>query len=188
MNRSHHKGTDWGLQHINIGEDYIILDIGCGGGRTIKKLAQRAPFGKVYGVDISGDSVKVATQTNKGLIRAGHCDIQVSGVSYLPFEDDFFDAVTAVETYYFWPNLDEDLKEVLRVLVPWGKFLIIGEEYLGSKYDERNEKWAETIGMNIHTLEELRLILEKAGFVDIQFHEDYERGWFSVFSRKPWSN
>ena len=185
MNRTHHERTDWGLQHVAIGEEYIVLDVGCGGGRTISKLAKRAPFGKIYGVDISEDSVKVAKQYNSELLKAGRSDIQVSGVSSLPFEDDFFDVVTAVETHYYWPSLGEDLREVQRVLVPWGKLLIIGGEYLGSKYDERNEKWAETIGMNIHTLEELRHILEDAGFVDIIFNEDYERGWFSAFCRKP---
>ena len=185
MNRTPHERTNWGLQHVAIGEEYIILDVGCGGGRTIDKLAERAPFGKIYGVDISDDSVNVAKRYNRDLLEAGRSEIQVSGVSSLPFEDDFFDVVTAVETHYYWPSLKDDLLEIQRVLVPWGKFLIIGGEYLGSKYDERNEKWAETIGMNIHTLEEIRNILENTGFVDIQFNEDYDRGWFSAFCRKP---
>ena len=51
MNRSHSSVTDWGLKHVQIDEHFTILDVGCGGGRTIEKLAALATKGMVYGVD-----------------------------------------------------------------------------------------------------------------------------------------
>jgi len=57
MNISHSKVTDWGLSHICIAAADTILDVGCGGGRTLSKLAARATQGKVYGVDDSEESV-----------------------------------------------------------------------------------------------------------------------------------
>jgi 2-polyprenyl-3-methyl-5-hydroxy-6-metoxy-1,4-benzoquinol methylase len=51
MNLSHSKLTDWGLTHIPVEKHFAILDVGCGGGRTISKLAAMAAQGKVYGVD-----------------------------------------------------------------------------------------------------------------------------------------
>src|SRR5437660_10792267 len=42
MNRHHSKLTDWGLSHVSIKKMDRILDIGCGGGRTINKLAAMA--------------------------------------------------------------------------------------------------------------------------------------------------
>jgi cyclopropane fatty-acyl-phospholipid synthase-like methyltransferase len=47
MNRSHSAVTDWGLHHISIRPHDTILDIGCGGGRTIAKLAEQCTAGKV---------------------------------------------------------------------------------------------------------------------------------------------
>jgi ubiquinone/menaquinone biosynthesis C-methylase UbiE len=159
MNRTHHKRTEWGLQHVKVGEGFIILDVGCGGGRTIRKLATKASNGKVYGIDVSEDSVQVARNYNKQLVSEGQVAIRVSDVSTLPFKDALFDLVTAVETHYYWADLEADLGEVFRVIKLEGSFLVIGGEYLGSRFDERNRDWATKIGMRLHTLEELKSIM-----------------------------
>ena len=39
MNLSHSRLTDWGLEHVRVEKRFTILDVGCGGGRTIQKLA-----------------------------------------------------------------------------------------------------------------------------------------------------
>jgi len=51
MNRRHSKLTDWGLGHLSVRETDTILDVGCGGGRTIAKLADLARRGTVHGID-----------------------------------------------------------------------------------------------------------------------------------------
>ena len=47
MNASHSKLTDWGLGHVVIESHYTILDVGCGGGRTVSKLAALATLGSL---------------------------------------------------------------------------------------------------------------------------------------------
>src|SRR5215471_3427555 len=47
MNASHSKLTDWALAHVTVENHDTILDVGCGGGRTVSKLAQAATQGKV---------------------------------------------------------------------------------------------------------------------------------------------
>jgi SAM-dependent methyltransferase len=54
-----------------------------------------------------------------------------------------FDLVTAVESHYFWPDLVSDMKELFRVLKPGGMLVMMGGEYKGGRYDERNEQWVE---------------------------------------------
>ena len=51
MNTGHSKLTAWGLEHISIGKYHAILDVGCGGGVAVHKLAKIDAEGKVYGVD-----------------------------------------------------------------------------------------------------------------------------------------
>src|SRR5690242_20235425 len=59
MNLGHSSMTNWGLQQVAIAEDSRILDIGCGGGLTVHKLAAMAHSGKVVGIDNSEASVAV---------------------------------------------------------------------------------------------------------------------------------
>ena len=85
MNARHSGVTDWGLARISIEKHFKILDIGCGGGRTVSKLAAVATEGKVYGIDYSTASIEVASKTNRKWIEMGRVDIREGSVSQLPF-------------------------------------------------------------------------------------------------------
>jgi 2-polyprenyl-3-methyl-5-hydroxy-6-metoxy-1,4-benzoquinol methylase len=64
MNEGHEPLTLWGLSKVKIAPNYVILDIGCGGGKTLSRLAQLAPLGKVLGVDNSHDMVEYSENQN----------------------------------------------------------------------------------------------------------------------------
>ena len=122
MNKEHTPVSLWGLKHLNISPDDVILDIGCGGGMNINRMAQGAK--KVYGVDYSIESVNLSKEVNQDLIREGRVEVHEGNVMDLPFEDNSFDIVTAFETVYFWPDIVKSFGEVKRVLKPGGMFLI----------------------------------------------------------------
>jgi ubiquinone/menaquinone biosynthesis C-methylase UbiE len=185
MNIRHSRVTDWGLQHISIDRHDTILDVGCGGGRTIRKLAAIATEGKVHGIDLSPASVAVARKTNRQEIETGRVEIRQASVSALPFPDAMFDLVTAVETHYFWPDLPADMREVLRVLKPGGKLILIAEAYKGGKYDRWMQTLAERTKMKVLSADELRDLFSKAGCSDVQIVEKYDKGWICGVGRKP---
>src|SRR5580704_4755328 len=132
MNSSHSKLTDWGLANISIEKHYAILDVGCGGGRTVSKLASIAAQGKVYGIDYSEESVAATKKTNARSIEAGSVEVRHGSVSQLPFSDGMFDLVTAVETHFWWPNLRADMREIFRVLKRGGTLIVVAEVYKGA--------------------------------------------------------
>jgi ubiquinone/menaquinone biosynthesis C-methylase UbiE len=190
MNRRHSQLTDWGLEHISVPDDAQILDIGCGGGRTIHKLATRASTGKVYGVDYSETSVVSSQKFNQQWIDERRVDIRHGSVSQLPFPDGMFDLATAIETHFYWPNLLADMREVLRVLKPGGVFLIIAEVYKGGKHDRRANRFAEVMGRMgfsyAHlSLEEHRALFLEAGFDGVLVNEQFERGWICARGKRP---
>jgi ubiquinone/menaquinone biosynthesis C-methylase UbiE len=118
MNSRHSKVSDWGLSHISIKQADTILDVGCGGGKTLSKLAAISIQGKVYGLDYSDVCVVMSRKLNNTSIEKGRVEICEGSVSKLPFEADVFDLVTAVETHFWWPHLPLGMREVWRVLKP----------------------------------------------------------------------
>jgi ubiquinone/menaquinone biosynthesis C-methylase UbiE len=99
MNYRHSKATDWGLGHVCVEQDFTILDVGCGGGRTLSKLATAATQGKVYGIDYSKESVAVTKRTNARWVEMGRIEVRQAPVSQLPFQDGMFDLVTVSANY-----------------------------------------------------------------------------------------
>lgn len=188
MNRRHSKVTEWGLKHASIQRRDTILDVGCGGGMTIARLAAVATEGKIYGVDYSEESVAVSRRTNQQAIDAGRVEILHASVSHLPFPDQTFDLVTAVETHYYWPDLSSDLQEALRVLKPGGTLVIIAEAYKGGKYDRLLQRLEELQRRGIlkyaHlTVGEHSELLAQAGYSDVQVFEEYDKGWLCATGR-----
>ena len=186
MNSRHSKVTDWGLSHAAIGKQDIILDVGCGGGRTIGKLAAMSPQGKVYGIDHSAESVAMAIRINKPWIDTARVEVRQASVSQLPFPDNFFDAVTAVETHFWWPALPTDLREVGRVLKPGGRLILIAEVYRGSESftSKAAEKYSQKTGMALLSVDEHRQLLHGAGYSDIQVMTDSGKGWICCIAGK----
>src|SRR5580698_6496904 len=170
MNSRHSKLTDWGLSHASIGKQGIVLDVGCGGGRTVSKLAAIATHGKVYGIDHSKESVAMATRTNQQWIDIARVEVREASVSRLPFSDGAFDIVTAVETHFWWPALPTDLCEVLRVLKPDGRLIVIAEVYKGAAAftSKAVERYSEKTGMALLSMEEHRELFTDGGYSDVQ--------------------
>lgn len=190
MNRRHSRLTDWGLTHIAVASGDTILDVGCGGGRTVHKLAALAPAGKVYGVDYSDASVTASRKTNQQWIAFGRVEIRHGAVSRLPFADRMFDVVTAVETHYYWPDLPRDMREVWRVMKPGGTLIIIAESYKGfrgGKLDRTFERVEQVTGFTYAYLsvDEHRELFSRAGFSDVQVFEERDRGWICALGKRP---
>ena len=190
MNKSHSKLTDWGLEHVSIQDHYTILDVGCGGGRTVGKLAAIAPKGKVYGVDYSDESVAATRRTNAQRVNLGRVEVRHGSVSELPFPDGMFDLITAVETHFWWPDLPNDMREVSRVLKPGGTLILIAEVYKGANttVSKLAEKYASRRGMKLLSVEEHRELIMDAGYSEIQVIEERKKGWICGIGRKAIAN
>ena len=180
MNRGHSPVARWGLQFLNAAPDAKVLDCGCGGGANIKRLLKKCPEGIVKGIDYSPVSVEKSKKVNEAAVTKGRCTVLRASVAELPFESEQFDAVTAFETVYFWPDLPQCFREVWRVLKSGGTFLICNES---NGDTDKDEKWTEIIGgMTIYKDIELKSCLEQAGFFDVQIHK--KKSWLCVTARK----
>jgi ubiquinone/menaquinone biosynthesis C-methylase UbiE len=162
-----------------------ILDVGCGGGRTLERLAAMAAAGQVHGIDNADGSVLASKRWNAESIRQGRIQVALASVEAIPFPNCSFDLVTAVETQYFWPDLEQAMQEVKRVLKPGGRFIVIAE-YYRKETREPIVGWVLAL-LRAHrlSLQEHRDLLTRAGFVDIRISEEVDRGWLCAIGCKP---
>jgi len=185
VNASHSNVTDWGLRHVRIEKDATVLDVGCCGGRTIQKLAAIATEGMVYDLDYANGSVAASRAKNAKLMQMGRVEIEQASVSQLPFLENKFSLVTAVETQYYWPELLKNMREILRVLRPSGTLIIIAESYKNGAYDKLQRPVMKPLRSANLGVDEQRALFSTAGYTDIQIFEERSKGWICVIGKKP---
>ncbi|MGA8539767.1 MAG: methyltransferase domain-containing protein [Terriglobales bacterium] len=156
-------------------------------GRTVSKLAAIASEGKVYGLDYSQTCVAVAAKTNRRWMEMGRVEIREAPVSQLPFSDNMFDLVTAVETHFWWPDIPEGMREVLRVLKPGGALLIVAEIYKGAntRTAKLAEKYLPLSGIKLLSVTEHQELFADAAYWDVQVIADSNKGWICGIGKKP---
>jgi ubiquinone/menaquinone biosynthesis C-methylase UbiE len=185
MNLSHATMTDWGLQQLAVPKNAAILDIGCGGGWALRRLAAMAPDGKVIGLDYSAASIAVSRNTNAKEIEAGQVQIQRGSISSLPFRDRTFDIITAVETHYYWPDLPANVREVIRVVKPGGTFALIAETYRGGPFRLLYGIVMPLLGAAFLSDAEHRDLLTEAGFREVATIHRPGKNWICATGRRP---
>lgn len=178
MNRGHQPLAKWALQYLSLAPDAHVLDVGCGGGANIAALLAQCPEGRVDGLDYSPESVAASKRKNAAAL-GGRCTVLQGDVGRIPFGDGSYDAVTAFETVYFWPDLPRAFSEIWRVLRPGGRFLLVCE--MG---DPSDTTWSGLIdGLTIYSGEDLKGRLEAAGFTNVKLKKT-RRAWFCLAAEK----
>ncbi len=126
-----------------------ILDVGCGTGANLEMLSN---FGNAEGVDVSDDAIKFS--------RAKGLTVHKGLAEELPFAEEEFDLVTALDVIEHLDNDIAGLKEIHRVLKIGGKTLIFVPAFMwlwGVQDDISNHRIR-------YTREQISTRLEKAGF------------------------
>lgn len=104
-----------------------ILDFGCGVGNTISHLRRAFPAATLHGADLSGESVKLASESH-----AHEAAFRVIENSILPYENGSFDVVMAACVFHHIPPCERAywLTEIRRVLKPEGHVFIFEHNVL----------------------------------------------------------
>lgn len=185
MNSGHASMARWGLSFLSIRPQDYILDIGCGGGANMAVMLQQASEGKVCGIDYSALSVEKAISVNQEAVAEGRAKVRQASVSDLPYDAETFDIVTAFETVYFWPDFQNDLLEVHRVLKPGGVFFICNEETRQDGDQSPAKGFEKLLSLNVYSPQEFHVHLTGAGFRDVTIHYAEKKSWLCVTAVKP---
>lgn len=102
-----------------------ILDIATGTGDLAIEFASRSHETKVVGLDISEGMLSVARKKVAGQAKYENLSFVNGDSEALPFDSDTFDAITVSFGIRNFENLEKGLSEILRVLKPEGRFVIL---------------------------------------------------------------
>ncbi len=183
MNEHHRDLSAWGLAHIpNVFTPSKVLDIGCGGGNALRVMCMKWPRAYCCGLDISEKSVEVTLSRNKFLV-GDRLEAKVGSVSDIPYPDGEFDLITAIETYFFWPDLENDIRSAVSKLREGGLMMILSEQYFDGKNDAELKKTCEEYHMKLVANEDMVRIMEDAGMT-VTSDTDPDRNWVVFVGKK----
>ncbi|SOC11106.1 methyltransferase family protein [Ureibacillus xyleni] len=169
MNKAHIEMNRWALEKIKVQEDAVILDVGCGGGKTLQLLSKLHTTAQVYGIDYSEQAVKDSIRANQAEVEVGKIHVQQASVTNIPFLESTFDIITAFQTHYFWTDMENSVKEIFRVLKKDGSFFIISEIYKINYH------------MKVYkTNDEMKHLYKEVGFNTVEFYEHPNRKWICI--------
>ncbi len=192
------RGEEMEAHHLNITEQTIrlmnlkpgerVLDLGCGTGwatRILARLVGDGPegFGQVVGVDISDEMIRRGRAASRDFENV----LFVWGsAQQIPWEENFFDKVLSVESFYYYPDQDRTLAELFRVMAPRARMFILINLYKDNPYSLR---WVDELKVPVQVRSEAEYVqlLKAHAFEEVEAHripdesptpEVYSGKWF----------
>ncbi|MBC6118756.1 class I SAM-dependent methyltransferase [Listeria innocua] len=148
--------SKWTISNTELSNVNHVLDIGYGGGSNVKNLAELNKNWTIYGVDISEESYKTATNLNKKAINNGKVELSVQDVASMNYQAGIFDVVYAIQTHMYWDNPKKGFEEIYRVMSQEGVLIVSSEK---DKIDYHMDEYKTTAT--------LTLLLKEIGFREV---------------------
>ena len=181
-----------GLQLLAPQPGEVILEIGFGTGHSLAELARAvAPSGKVYGIDISGEMVRLAHNLLEHEGVLDRVELTQGDATELPYDDSSIDAVFTSFTLELFPTdeIGRVLSECRRVLKSGGRLSVVSLSKEGKQgmiikaYEWTHRHFPNLLDCRpIH----VRRAIEKAGFEVVEVMVDHM--WVPVeivLAKKP---
>ena len=169
MERHHLDITEKTMRLMELRPGERVLDLGCGSGWATRLLARMVGdgpegFGQVVGVDVSDEMIRHARETSKDFENV----LYVWGsAQQIPWEENYFDKVLSVESFYYYADQDRALAELFRVMAPRGRLFILINLYKDNVY---SLQWVDKLKVPVHVRSEAEYVdlLKKHAFENVE--------------------
>ncbi len=163
MERGHRPVGEQAIAKMRVTPEARVLDVGCGSGWATRLLADFAFNGRVTGIDISDEMVRVARESSH---TYANVDYEIASAEELPFPDDEFTHAFSMESLYYYRNIPKALSQIHRVLKAGGLFVAVVDLYWEN---EATHQWIDTLKVPVELLsiDDYRSLFIDAGFKNI---------------------
>jgi SAM-dependent methyltransferase len=171
--------TEWLTSAMDLKPGMRVLDLGCG--RALSSIFLRREFGvQVWATDLWIDA-----STNFVCIRDAGVEDGVfpihADARTLPFANEFFDAITCIDAYYYFGTDDTYLNYLARFVKPGRQIGMAGaglmQEIDGPLPETIREWWRQDLPWGFHSAAWWRRHWEKTGIVDLELADTMPDGW-----------
>jgi ubiquinone/menaquinone biosynthesis C-methylase UbiE len=143
----------WVVGLLEVGQNDSVLEVGFGPGVVIQRLSKLVAGGHGAGIDQSLEMVEQARARNATAVHSGRVDLRHGSVESLPFDDDSFDKVVAINAMQVWPDPVARLQEMRRVMKRGGRIALGFTSYSGQPNEGLPEKLTSAGFANAHVVE-----------------------------------
>jgi len=159
MEIEHGKNVLKFLQTISFDKPFTFLDVGCGNGWVVRKIAKEKNCKKSIGIDKSKkmiqEAIKKTSMKNEEFIYTDIESLKYRGK---------FDFIFSMESLYYADSIEIALEKIFKILKPGGQFFCGTDFYTDNKATAR---WASImkIQMHLHSKKEWKKFFQNTGFM-----------------------
>lgn len=158
--------TEQLFQRLDVSAEHKVLDVGCGVGKPTVWLARKSGA-VVKGVNVSRNQLDVANAYAQSEGLQDQASFEVADAMNLPYPDDSFDRVWALESMIHMPDRGQVMREIARVLRPGGRLAIADPTLRGTLNDQEMavvERWgAFSMVRSVEYIENYPTLVDEAG-------------------------
>ncbi|MBE9208266.1 class I SAM-dependent methyltransferase [Nostoc sp. LEGE 06077] len=153
------------LEYVDLSDQVNVLDLGCGTGRLLARLATKFPHLRGTGLDLSPNMLRIARLSNHHQPRL----IYVEGnAESLPFGEAQFDAVFNSISFLHYLEPQQVLSEVARVLTPGGRFYLV--DFTSKQETEPKKTPISPLGVRFYSPKQREILGSASGLMCVSHH------------------
>ena len=170
MEKGHRPLGEQAIELLTISSRSQVLDVGCGSGWATRLMAEKAHTGRVVGIDISDEMIKLAQETSTSF---SNVKFYVGSAEKLPFKDSEFSHAFSMESLYYYGDIVAALREIKRVLQAGGQFATVVDLY---RENRPSHQWIDQLKVPVQLLSSAQYVslFESAGFVNVSDRRLYD--------------